>query len=146
MTHILVRRQWTRLPDTFDINLKTLKSWHFQPGNCLQLNDGRLGLIDYGQTRRIDNSQRIKFSHVVLALCDHGTNKNRPIVPLSASRCSNGGLSRFNVTRVASTMRDAGFLTRDNGDDAVMTQYARLLFDSDEESNSQGFSTPQVRP
>ena len=42
-------------------------------------------------------------------------------------------------------MRGAGFAVRDTADDETMTQYARLLFDSDEESERQGYTIPQVR-
>lgn len=94
------------------------------------MNDGRLGLIDYGQTRRIDDKQRIAFSRVVLALGD---------------KKAHGGASKrvFNATAVACAMRNAGFSTQDNSDDETMLEYARLLFDSDEESEKQGFVIPQ---
>lgn len=96
----------------------------------MQLDNGQIGLIDYGQTRRIDDEQRIAFSRIVVALNENAKhNKNAPA---------------FNATAVAGAMRNAGFATRDNTDDAIITQYARLLFDSDEESEKQGFSIPQV--
>ena len=49
-----------------------------------------------------------------------------------------------NVTHVAHTMRMAGFVTRNNTDDEMMYHYAKLIFDSDEESVRRGFSIPQV--
>jgi aarF domain-containing kinase len=100
----------------------------------LKLNDGRLGLIDYGQTRRIDSDQRIKFAQVVVAL--NGNQKPDRMAPYA--------FSSHNASAVARAMRDAGFATRNNDDDEVMMQYAKLLFDSDEESQARGFVIPQV--
>jgi aarF domain-containing kinase len=107
---------------------------HIRVGNCLKLNDGRLGLIDYGQTRRIDRDQRIKFAQVVVAL-----NSNR-----KPDRIAPYTFASHNSTAVARAMREAGFATRINDDDDVMMQYAKLLFDSDEESQARGFVIPQV--
>jgi predicted unusual protein kinase regulating ubiquinone biosynthesis (AarF/ABC1/UbiB family) len=103
-------------------------------GNCLKLNDGRLGLIDYGQTRRIDIDQRVKFAQVVVAL--NGNRKPGRIAPYT--------FASHNSSTVARAMREAGFATRNNDDDEVMMQYAKLLFDSDEESQARGFVIPQV--
>jgi aarF domain-containing kinase len=108
-------------------------------GNCLQLNDGRLGLIDYGQTRRIGNVQRKAFARVVVELNESRKHEHE-------GRFLHGGAATcFNTSAIASAMRGAGFAVRDTADDETMTQYARLLFDSDEESERQGYTIPQVR-
>ena len=38
------------------------------PGNLLFLRDGRLGLIDYGQTKRLTHEQRLNVARILLAL------------------------------------------------------------------------------
>jgi hypothetical protein len=81
-----------------------------------------LGLIDYGQTRRMDDTQRHQFARIVVALHEDATPQ---------------------VT--AAAMRAAGFATRNNTDDLMMCRYACLLFDSDEDSMRHGFCIPQVR-
>lgn len=98
------------------------------------MDDGRLGLIDYGQTRRIDDQQRVAFSRVVVALGDKQAHHTATKLLHKHS---------FNATAVACAMRNAGFSTKDNTDDEIMLEYARLLFDSDEESEKQGFVIPQ---
>ncbi len=107
------------------------------PGNCLLLDDGRLGLIDYGQTRRINDTERVDFARIVVALNQKVTNEN--------SKRENEIKYQRNLTHVASEMRRAGFVTRNNTDDEIMFHYAQLIFDSDEESVRRGFSIPQVR-
>ena len=106
------------------------------PGNCLQLDDGRLGLIDYGQTRHINDIERMDFARIVVALnqkVNIDTSKHHDIK------------NQLNITHIAHTMRTAGFVTRNNTDDDIMFHYAQLIFDSDEESVRRGFSIPQVR-
>lgn len=46
--------------------------FHADPhaGNLFLLPDGRLGLLDYGQSKEIDKNLRRKLSQMVLALCD----------------------------------------------------------------------------
>ncbi|MCO5606252.1 hypothetical protein L7F22_060439 [Adiantum nelumboides] len=46
--------------------------FHADPhaGNLFLLPDGRLGLLDYGQSKEIDRGMRRKLSRMVLALCD----------------------------------------------------------------------------
>lgn len=96
----------------------------------MHLDDGRLGLIDYGQCRRIDDNLRKRFSRVVIALDE--------------SRVTHlYGASEFNATKVAAAMRQAGFTVREDSDDESLLQYARILFDSDEESERLGFPNPQ---
>lgn len=38
------------------------------PGNILLLPDGRLGLIDYGQVKRIPLDVRLKYARMIVAL------------------------------------------------------------------------------
>lgn len=96
----------------------------------MHLDDGRLGLIDYGQCRRIDDEVRRGFSRVVVALDESRVDHFR-------------GPSEFNTTSVAAAMRQAGFTLQDNSDDWSFLEYARILFDSDEESERLGLPTPQ---
>ena len=88
-------------------------------GNILELSDGRLGLIDYGQMKTLDDDERLKFAQVVL---DVGTHADS--------------------LKIAESMRLAGFKTRLDGSDAL-AEYAVLFFDSDHRSKSKGYSTPQ---
>ena len=90
------------------------------PGNALELDDGRLGLIDYGQTRRISDTDRLNSARVVLAL-DKG-----------------------NATEIANTMTAAGFVPEDPSDEEILGKYAALFFDDDSESKRLGFATPQL--
>ena len=106
-------------------------------GNCLLLDDGRLGLIDYGQTRRINDTERVNFARIVVAL-------NQKVTGENSNRDTEIKYQR-NLTHVASEMRRAGFVTRNNTDNEMMFHYAQLIFDSDEESVRRGFSIPQVR-
>jgi aarF domain-containing kinase len=91
------------------------------PGNVLVLEDGRLGLIDYGQTRRLTHEERLGFARVVLAL-------------------GNGSSDEA----VAKVLRDAGFCLKDDADTDTLARYATLFFDSDHESRDLGFATPQL--
>ena len=38
------------------------------PGNLLLLEDGRIGLIDFGQTKRIDRETRLGLARLIVAL------------------------------------------------------------------------------
>ena len=40
------------------------------PGNILLLDDGRLGLIDYGQVKRIPKEMRLRYARLILALAE----------------------------------------------------------------------------
>ena len=102
---------------------------HLRAGNCLQLNNGRIGWIDCGQTRRIDDDLRRAFAEVVVTLTESRHNhRDRP---------------SYNSTAVANAMRGAGFAAKDNSDDETLLQFGRLFFDSDEESERQGYRIPQ---
>ena len=96
----------------------------------MHMRDGRIGLLDYGQCRRIDDTVRRAFSRIVVAIDE------------SRTRLLDGGMV-FNTSRVAETMRQAGFILRDDSDDESLLQYARILFDSDEESQRLRLPTPQ---
>ena len=90
-------------------------------GNCLELPDGRLGLIDFGQTRRLLDTERLALAKVIVAL---GTEAE--------------------PTLIAESMQKAGFIAEDNNDHAMWVKYATLFFDSDLESQRLGFPTPQL--
>jgi aarF domain-containing kinase len=87
----------------------------------MELTDGRLGLIDFGQTRQLSDDERFNLSRVVVALAE-----NAPSL------------------EIASSMQAAGFSARDNADNDMWTKYATLFFDSDTESQRLGFATPQL--
>lgn len=78
-------------------------------------------MIDFGQTRRITDTERLALAKVVVAL---GT--------------------RASPALVAKSMQEAGFIAEDNNDNAMWTKYATLFFDSDMESQRLGFPTPQL--
>jgi len=40
------------------------------PGNVLLMEDGRLGLIDYGQVKRIAPETRVTYAKLIIALCE----------------------------------------------------------------------------
>jgi hypothetical protein len=42
--------------------------YFFCKGNILLLDDGRLGLIDFGQVKQFTDSQRVTFSKLIVAL------------------------------------------------------------------------------
>jgi aarF domain-containing kinase len=90
------------------------------PGNIMVLDDGRLGLIDYGQTRRLEDFDRLAMARVVVKLGDGSASKD-----------------------VAIAMREAGFTTRRNSEE-MLRKYALLFFDSDRDSVLDGFATPQL--
>jgi len=90
------------------------------PGNCLMLHDGRLGLIDFGQTKRITKEERLGVAKVLDAIGNGESNAD-----------------------VAHAMRCLGFRTKLDSDD-VLARYAVLFFDSDSEGKEQGCATPQI--
>ena len=91
------------------------------PGNCLALDndDKRLGLIDYGQTRRLGDTDRLALAQIVSAL-------------------GKGSSS----TTIAQAMRTLGFSVRDESDD-MLAKYATIFFDSDLEGQLMGYPNPQ---
>lgn len=91
------------------------------PGNMLELSNGKIGLIDYGQTKRISLQESLGIAKVVSAL----------------------GQDSVDTSQVATAMRECGFVTKWDKDD-VLTQYAKLFFDSDDEAKTQGCATPQL--
>ena len=83
--------------------------------------DGRLALIDFGQTRRLSDNERLSLARIIVAVGTHAD----PSV-------------------VAESMQAAGFVARDNSDNGMWMKYATLFFDSDLESQRLGFMTPQL--
>lgn len=90
------------------------------PGNLLVLTDGKLGLIDFGQTKRISEEERLGVARVVAAIGDHSSDR-----------------------LIADSMRQLGFCTKFNKDN-VLAQYATLFFDSDIDGQLMGCATPQM--
>ena len=93
---------------------------HF--GNVLRLDDGRLGLIDYGQTKRLSDTERLGLAKVIAALGQDETDSHN----------------------IAKAMRELGFRTEVEHDDAVMVKYAKIFFDSDQDGKDLGFASPQL--
>ena len=91
------------------------------PGNCLELKDGTMGLVDFGQVRQLSDEDRLAVARVVSALADGSS-----------------------AADVAKWMRILGFQTKDNSDDTIMKAYATIFFDSDFQSRELGFATPQL--
>ena len=93
------------------------------PGNILVLDCGRLGLIDYGQTRRLTKKDRLSLAEVVSSVGKSTQLEN-------------------NVGAIADAMRKCGFRSR-NGNDENMSKFAALYFDSDDAGKKMGYATPQ---
>ncbi|KAL3920180.1 MAG: hypothetical protein SGILL_003390 [Bacillariaceae sp.] len=89
------------------------------PGNILKLEEGRLGLIDYGQTKSISDKEKLAIARVVCAIG-----------------------SGASASEIAAAMRDLGFRTKYDDDD-ILSKYAVLFFDSDIEGMKMGCPTPQ---
>jgi aarF domain-containing kinase len=87
----------------------------------LELSNGKLGLIDYGQTRRLTDAERINLCQIVSQL----------------------GKTSIDVASLADAMRQFGFKTRNNKDE-VLARYAALFFDNDVEAKRMGCATPQL--
>ena len=85
----------------------------------MELPDGKLGLIDFGQTRYLNDEERLAYARVVVDLA-----------------------GKAPPHQVAHSMRLAGFRTKED-DDGTLSEYAGLFFDSDHISKEKGFSTPQ---
>lgn len=88
------------------------------------LNCGRLGLIDYGQTRRLTKHDRLALAEVVASL-----GKSIPS-------------TKINMQKTADAMREFGFRSRDSNDENI-AEFAALYFDSDNSGRKMGFATPQ---
>ena len=88
-------------------------------GNILVLSDGKLGLIDFGQTKYLGDDSRLAYAQVVMDLGNKAPSK-----------------------QIAKSMKKAGFQTQFD-DDETLSQYAALFFDSDHVSRSKGYATPQ---
>eukprot|EP00933_Yihiella_yeosuensis_P017157 TRINITY_DN14410_c0_g1_i1.p1 TRINITY_DN14410_c0_g1~~TRINITY_DN14410_c0_g1_i1.p1 ORF type:complete len:579 (-),score=118.79 TRINITY_DN14410_c0_g1_i1:15-1751(-) len=77
------------------------------PGNVLRLDDGKLGLIDYGNVKRLTIKERTLLGRLILALA-----ADEPLAVISAAK-------------------ELGFETRD-GNDELLFRYAQLWFDRDD--------------
>ena len=82
--------------------------------------DGTLGLIDYGQTKKLTKEERLGIARVVVAIG-----------------------KKLGEKEIANRMREIGFQTKFNSD-KVLAKYAALFFDSDIEGKLSGCSTPQL--
>lgn len=105
----------------YQIFLNRVFNGDCHPGNMLELSNGKIGLIDYGQTKRISLHESLAIAKVVAAL----------------------GQDSVDTCQVAAAMRECGFITKWNKDD-VLAQYAKLFFDSDDDAQAHGCATPQL--
>lgn len=138
-------------------------------------NGPSLGLIDYGQTKTITDEERYGVAKVIMALVaeerqknnnnnnsnassemtstnlfdlrKRGKRKNKnnsSSVPSDDDNTDDNNNYNDQIEKVATTMRDLGFVTKyDNS--LVLSKYARLFFDSDEEGKIQyNCPTPQT--
>lgn len=85
----------------------------------MELSDGRLGLIDFGQTSILKDEDRLRIAQVVVDVA-RGADSHK----------------------IAESMRRAGFRAKGDRDEAL-AQYATLFFDSDFKFRELGYSTPQ---
>ena len=96
------------------------------PGNIIELPDGRLGLVDYGQVKRISDQERFQIAKIVDSI---------------GSRHQHHRKSPRDIAVAAQAL---GFETKRN-DPAILAQFATLFFDSDIDGKTKlGCATPQV--
>ena len=84
-------------------------------GNILDLTDGRIGLLDYGQAKRLQPCEYIALAKVLIALRDG------------------------NEDSVADAMRELGFRSKLDRSD-ILAQTAAFYFDSDEVFEKLGYN------
>ncbi|CAH0482435.1 unnamed protein product [Peronospora belbahrii] len=89
------------------------------PGNIMLLEDGRLGLIDYGQVKHISREHRIHLAKLIVALADG---------------------SREDI--IAVLTKDMRIKTK-NMDPYFLEKQARLMFDNDDRTVTEGMN-PQL--
>jgi aarF domain-containing kinase len=121
--HHHVQRSVQLLVDVhgYQIFLNRVFNGDCHPGNMLELPNGKIGLIDYGQTKRLSLQESRSIARVVSEI----------------------GRESIDNSKVAAAMRDCGFITKWDKDD-VLTMYAKLFFDNDDEAKAQGCATPQL--
>ncbi len=90
------------------------------PGNILILRDGKIGLIDYGQCYKLKEDDRLALSSIISEL----------------------GADKINDEMVSQAMRNMGFKFKYHNDN-IVTQMAKLLFDSDSARITLGLPSPQ---
>lgn len=84
------------------------------------MKNNKMGLIDYGQCKRLSDEERCAISNIVKEL----------------------GKSEVNDDAVAKGMHDFGFRFKNDRSD-IIRETARLFFDSDSGRRDVGCSTPQ---
>ncbi|RHY31914.1 hypothetical protein DYB32_003044 [Aphanomyces invadans] len=85
------------------------------PGNIMLLDDGRIGLIDYGQVKKISKEQRHQLARCFVALAE-GTKED-----------------------VVASALDMGLRTKHNYPD-VLEKYMRVAFDRDDKQVTEGLN------
>lgn len=84
------------------------------------LRDGKIGLIDYGQCYKLNQDDRLALSSIISEL----------------------GAEEINDEMVSQAMRNMGFRFKYHKDN-IVTQMAKLLFDSDSARINLGLPSPQ---
>ena len=87
----------------------------------MELSNGKLGLIDYGQTKRLKEKCRLQVAKAVSALGQDVIDKDEAVTVLF----------------------DMGFRSKHNKPD-VMVRYGKLFFDSDAGMRDFDCATPQL--
>jgi len=93
------------------------------PGNILTLSNGKMGLIDYGQCKILNDNERLAIAAIVAQL----------------------GAPQVNDAAVATAMHDFGFRFKNPNRTDIIRETACLFFDSDSGRRKViGCSTPQL--
>ena len=88
------------------------------PGNVMLLRDGRIGLIDFGQTRELSLKSRAQLARIIIALADG------------------------DKAAAVAAMRATGYRTRHNNDD-MCWRMASISFDRDDKEITLGLDLQQ---
>jgi len=115
------------------------------PGNIYILDDGRLGLIDWGNSKILTCEERVELAEVVVALGMAEDNPAFDNVNMQTVRNSVPPPITQNVQSIAdiaNAMRRYGFTTLKN-DDNILSHYAALWFDTHEHHRKIGIPDPQ---
>lgn len=127
------------------INIPSFSQIQPHPGNIYILDDGRLGLIDWGNSKILTCEERVKLAEVVVALGMAEDNPDIDNVNMQTVRTSAPPPITKNlqsIADIANAMRRYGFTTLKN-DDNILSHYAALWFDTHEHHRKIGIPDPQ---
>lgn len=98
------------------------------PGNILQLEDGTIGLIDYGQCKELNDDERLGLAKIITTLASSSSDQ------MGNNTCSS--------SKIVHAMEELGFCFK-HGKEDVIIQMAYFCFDSDTAGKAIGCTTPQ---